>query len=161
MVNYIWKKEDVPHDIIIKQVYGIVFSSDGNILLRIEDNKYKLTGGKPEKYDKNYEETLKREYLEELNVELQDIYYLGYLLVDEGKSEKFAQVRMIAKVKNIGVVKPDMDTGKTYKRFMSNIQNVKSYLNYPDLAGNQLIDDAIDMAKEKYKINFSDNEYFV
>lgn len=48
----------------------IAFCNDSSILLRIEDNKYKLTGGKPEKTDKNYEETLKREYLEELNVEL-------------------------------------------------------------------------------------------
>ena len=68
---------------------------------------------------------------------------------------------MIAKIKTIGENKPDVDNGKTYKRFMANIKNVKNYLNYSDLAGNQLIDDAISMAKEKYKLNFNDTEYFI
>ncbi len=161
MAKYYWKKEEVPKNLIVKQVYGISFSDDGNILLRVEDNKYKLTGGKPEKYDKNFEETLKREYMEELNIEIKDIYYLGYLLVEEENHEKYAQVRMIARIKNIKEIKPDLDNGKTYRRFMANIENVKKYLNYPDLAGNQLIDDAIKMAKEKYQINFNKNEYFI
>lgn len=161
MAQYYWRKEDVPQNLIIKQVYGVAFSDDGNILLRVEDNKYKLTGGKPEENDNDYQETLKREYLEELNVNLEDVYYLGYLLVEDDNNEKYAQVRMIAKIKNIGESKPDSDNGKIYKRFMSNIENVKDYLNYSDLAGNQLIDDAITMAKEKYELNFNNNEYFI
>ena len=57
MAKYSWIKESVPRNLAIKQVYGIAFSNEGNILLRVEDNKYKLTGGKPEKYDKDFEET--------------------------------------------------------------------------------------------------------
>lgn len=148
MEKYSWIKESIPQNLVIKQVYGIAFSNEGNILLRGEDNKYKLTGGKPEKYDKDFEETLKREYIEELNIELEGIHYLGYLLVEEDNNKKYAQVRMIAKIKNIGESKPDIDKGKTYKRFMANIKNVKNYLKYPDLEGNQLIDDAISMAKK-------------
>ena len=174
MTKYTWFKKELPPNIDIKQVYGIVFSDTGNIILRIDDNKYKyfgytsfqkkeykLTGGKPESFDSNLKDTLKREYLEELNIEIKDIYYLGYLLVEEDLKEKYAQVRMIAKIKNIGEIRPDKDNGKTYKRFMSNVKNVKHYLNYPDLAGNELIDDAIIMAKEKYYLNFSDDEYFI
>ncbi len=161
MANFTWLKKELPPNIDIRQVYGIVFSDTGNILLRVEDNKYKLTGGKPELFDSNLKETLKREYLEELNIEIKDIHYLGYLLVEEDSKERYAQVRMIAKIKNIGNVRPDKDNGKTYKRFMANIKNVKNYLNYSDLAGNQLIDDAIKMAKEKYNINFSDDEHFI
>ncbi len=161
MVKYYWKKENVPKNLIVKQVYGIAFSNEGSILLRVEDNKYKLTGGRPEKADKNYEETLKREYLEEINVELEEVYYLGYLLVEEENHQKYAQVRMLAKIKAIKENKPDIDNGKMYKRFMSSINNVKKYLNYSDLAGNQLIDDAIVMAKEKYKINSNEDEYFI
>lgn len=160
MTQYSWIKEIVPQSLIVKQVYGIAYSNEGNIVLRVEDNKYKLTGGKPEKKDRDYEETLKREYIEELNIELEDIHYLGYLLVKEN-NEKYAQVRMIAKIKNIGKCKPDKDNGKNCKRFMVNIKNVKNYLKYPDLAGNQLIDDAILKAKEKYKLNFNDDEYFI
>ncbi len=161
MTKYTWLKKELPTNIDIRQVYGIVFSDTGNIILRIDDNKYKLTGGKPESFDSNLKDTLKREYLEELNIEIKDIYYLGYLLVEEDSKEKYAQVRMIAKIKNIGEIRPDKDNGKTYKRFMSNVKNVKRYLNYPDLAGNELIDDAIIMAKEKYNLNFSDDEYFI
>lgn len=161
MVNFTWFKKELPQNLEIRQVYGIVFSDTGNILLRVEDNKYKLTGGKPELFDSNLKETLKREYIEELNIEIKDIYYLGYLLVEEDSKERYAQVRMIAKIKNIGYIRPDKDNGKTYKRFMANIKNVKNYLNYSDLAGNQLIDDAIIMAKEKYNINFNDDEYFI
>lgn len=160
MANYKWIKENVPQDLVIRQVYGIAFSNDGNILLRGEDSRYKLTGGKPEKGDKDFSATLKREYKEELNIELEDIYYLGYLLVEE-ESEKYAQVRMIAKIKTIGETKPDKDNGQTYKRFMASTQNVKSYLNYSDDAGNKLIDDAIMLAKEKYKIEFNTDEYFI
>lgn len=54
---------------------------------------------------------------------------------------------MLAKIKSIGEVNPDIDNGKTYKRFMVNIKNVKQYLNYPDVAGNFMIDDAIKLAK--------------
>ena len=161
MANFTWLKKELPSNTDIRQVYGIVFSDTGNILLRIEDNKYKLTGGKPELFDSNLKETLKREYLEELNIEIKDIHYLGYLLVEEDSKEKYVQVRMIAQIKNIGEIRPDKANGKTYKRFMANIKNVKNYLNYPDLAGNQLIDDAIIMAKEKYNINFSGDEYFI
>ena len=152
LAKFIWKKEQVPQDLEVKQVYAIAFAEDGNILLRIEDNKYKLTGGKPEKEDTSFEETVKREYFEELNVEIDDIHYLGYLLVKDN-NEEYAQVRMIAKVKNIGESRPDTDTGKTYKRFICDIHDVKQYLHYPDEAGNQMLDDAIKLAKEKYNLN--------
>jgi len=148
-MKYIWFKEPVPANLTVKQVYGIAFSDDGNVLLRFDD-KYKLTGGKPEKYDKDFSDTLKREYLEELNVLLEDIHYLGYLLISE-KQEQYAQVRMIAKIKRVGV------------RFMANQKNVKEYLNYPDIAGKKLIEDAIALANKKYifKKNKSQREYFI
>lgn len=149
MADFIWIKETVPSNLKVKQVYGIVFSEDKRILLRIDDNKYKLTGGKPEDKEK-YEETLEREYIEELNVELDKIHYLGYLLVEEN-GKKYAQVRMIAKIKNIGSKKTDIDNGKVYSRKLVKLDNVKKYLNYSDEAGNSMIDDAIDMANKKYK----------
>jgi len=159
---YKWYKEEVPKEVNIKQVYGIVFSNDGKVILRVDGNQYKLTGGKPEKKDTSLEKTLQREYLEELNIMIEDIYYLGYLLVEEN-NEKYAQVRMIAKIKKIGNNRPDMDNGKIYKRFMVNQDNVKRYLKYTDLAGNQMIEDAIKLANKKYNFETIDNrnEYFI
>ncbi len=161
MTHFIWNSSAVPSNLKIKQVYGIVFSDDKRILLRIEDGKYKLTGGKPEEKE-SYEETLKREYLEELNIELEDIHYLGYLLVEEDNREPYAQVRMIGKIKRIHQNHLDIATGKQYKRFFSNINNVKKYLNYEDEAGNLLIDAAIVMATKKYTFEkISEMENFV
>lgn len=148
MVKYTWNRCRVPDNLKVRQVYGIVFSDDGRILLRIEDGKYKLTGGRPEE-NESYEETLKREFIEEVNIELDDIYYLGYLLVEEN-DERYGQVRMIGRIKKINKNRVDIDTGKMYERFLANIDNVKDYLNYED-AGNLLLDDAIDMAYKKYK----------
>jgi len=160
MAKYRWIKGEVDKNLKVRQVYGIVFNKDGNILLRVDDNKYKLTGGKPENDDKNYSETLKREYLEELNIEIEDIQYLGYLLVEEN-NEKYAQVRMIAKVKNIGEIKPDIDNGKIYQRFMANQKNVKRYLMYEDIAGNEMIDEAIKLGNIKYQFDINEEEYYV
>lgn len=160
MSKYLWIKSDVPKQLEVRQVYGIVFSDEGKILLRIDDNKYKLTGGHPEKKDSCFEETIKREFMEEINIELEEIYYLGYLLVEEN-SEQYAQVRMIAKIKKIGNIKPDLDNGRVYQRYMVNQNNVNYYLNYNDLAGNQMISDAIKMANEKFDFTHSDNKYFI
>ena len=159
-IKYKWIKNSIPLNLQVKQVYGIIFSDDGNIVLRVDNNKYKLTGGKPEEKDINYSETLKRECFEELNIEITDIYYLGYLLVEEDES-KYAQVRMIAKIKNIGEVRPDLDNGKKYKRFMCLQINVKKYLNYKDKAGNIMIDDAIKLANKKYSFNLQNKEYYI
>lgn len=160
MVKYKWITRQVEQNLNVRQVYGIVFNSNGNIILRIDDNKYKLTGGKPEVCDRSNEETLKREYLEELNVEIEDIQYIGYLLVKEDK-EKYAQVRMIARIKNIGPIRPDADNGKIYQRFMAKQENVKKYLNYKDSAGNEMIDYAIKLANLKYKFNLENEEYYI
>ena len=68
---------------------------------------------------------------------------------------------MIAKIKNIGPIKPDLDNGKEYKRFMVKQENVKKYLDYQDIAGNEMIDDAIKIGNQKYDFNFIDKEYYI
>ena len=57
---------------------------------------------------------------------------------------------MIAKVDKINDNRPDIDNEKLYGRFFSNIENVKKYLNYGDLAGNTMLDEAIEKAKKIY-----------
>lgn len=153
MVKYTWVKADVPLELPVRQVYGIVFSDSGKVLLRVDRGEYKLTGGKPEQHDNSFAETLKREYLEELNVEITEIHYLGYLLVEENEAQ-YAQIRMIAKIKQVGTIRPDPDNGKTYQRFWVSPNDVKGYLAYPDSAGNQMIDAAIAFAAKKYGLKF-------
>ena len=150
MAKYTWVKDCIPEKLLVKQVYGIAFTDDAQIVLRIEDGLYKLTGGKPENSE-TFEETLKREYIEELNIEVEDIHYLGYLLVEDS-SDRYAQVRMIAKIKAkaINDVHTDPATGKSYGREPVPAACVKEYLNYPDTAGNEMLDDAIKLAGEQY-----------
>ena len=161
MSTFKWINDQVPENLKISQVYAIAFSDDGNILLRIEDGKYQLTGGHPDKKE-TFNETVSREYIEEVNIVIDEIYYLGYLLVDdENGSPNYAQVRMIARIKNIGEIRPDLDNGKIYKRYLANISNVKKYLNYPGDAGNDMLDDAIKLALEKYKFKECKEECFI
>lgn len=164
MSKYTWFKKDVAEYLEVRQVYGIAFSNNGQVLLRLDNNTYKLTGGHPEENDRCFEETLKREFIEELNTEIEDVIYLGYLMVEEN-ADKYAQVRMIARVKIDGIGKniPDLDNGKSYQRYFANQNNVKKYLNYSDLAGNQMIDDAINLANQRYDFDYKDNtnEYFI
>ena len=148
MTKFTWFGNSVPEQLPVKQVYGIAFSADNRVVLRIEDGKYKLTGGKPENAE-TFEETLRREYIEELNIELEDIYYLGYLLVEDN-SDKYAQVRMIAKIKEIYDSHIDPATGKVYGRELVTVDRVKDYLNYSDRAGNEMIDDAVQLAMDNY-----------
>jgi ADP-ribose pyrophosphatase YjhB (NUDIX family) len=149
MVNYTWYNTPVLEGIKVRQVYGIAFSDDFKVLLRVEDDKYHLTGGKPEG-NESYEETLKREYIEEVNVELEDCHYLGYLLVEDN-NEKYAQVRMIARIKSINENHIAPATGKMYGRELVSTDKVKELLNYKGIAGNLMIDEAIEKAKEMYK----------
>ena len=147
-VYFTWFKDSVPDQLPVKQVYGIAFSADNLVVLRIEDGKYKLTGGKPENAE-TFEETLKREYIEEVNIELEDIHYLGYLLMEDN-SDKYAQVRMIAKIKDIYESHIDPATGKVYGRELVAADRVKDYLKYSDRAGNEMIDDAVQLAQVRY-----------
>ena len=41
MAEFRWFTEPVPEGLKVRQVYGVVFSNDGRVLLRIEDGKYK------------------------------------------------------------------------------------------------------------------------
>lgn len=157
MSKYTWIRSSVPKKLEVRQVYGVVFSDTGKVLLRFDNGKYKLTGGHPDKNDQSFEDTLKREFIEELDVEIKDIHYLGYLLVEENH-EKYAQVRMIAKIKKIGPIRPDLDNGILYQRYFAYQNNVKSYLNYSDLAGNKMIDDALKLANEYFCFGNNDNE---
>ena len=76
----------------------------------------------------------------------------------EANDEKYAQVRMIAKIKNINEKRLDLDTGKIYDRKLVNASNVKNYLKYNDKAGNMMINDAVYMANKKYIFSESDTD---
>ena len=150
MINYKWYNENVPKDLEIKQVYGIVFNEDGKIFLRIDDGIYKLTGGRPEIKDKSMEETLKREFIEEANIIIENIHFLGYQLVNENNGIKpYAQVRMIAQIDKIFENRPDLDNGKLYKRVFKTPEETIKLLNWGE-TGKKQIEAAVELARKYF-----------
>ena len=154
---FTWHSNVLPEGLRVTQVYGVAFSDDGKILLMIDKGKYNLIGGHPEPHETSYEQTLKREFIEEVNIELEDIHYLGYFSVNEPGKPEYAQVRMIAKIKSIGEKEPDPDRGRTYERLLCNQYNVKNYLNYGG-DGDKMLDDAIKSANKKFSFKSSNDK---
>jgi 8-oxo-dGTP pyrophosphatase MutT (NUDIX family) len=153
-----WHSGNVPSNLKITQVYGVVFTKDCRILLRIDNGNYQLTGGKPEYFDIDMEATLKREMLEEANVAISKAYIVGYQLVDEEDgSEPYAQVRMTAMIENIGEQQPDPDNGRTYGRFLTTPTKAANLLNWGEV-GNKLIFEATEIAKQMFKISLFSND---
>lgn len=150
MINYKWYNGKVPKNIEIKQVYGIVFNEDGNIFLRIDDGIYKLTGGRPEIKDKTIEDTLRREFMEEVNITIKNIHLLGYQLVNENNEVKpYAQIRMIAKIDEIFENRADLDNGKLYERVFKTPKETIELLNWGEI-GKKQIEEAVKLAKKYY-----------
>lgn len=157
----------VPENLRIRQVYGVPFSSDGKILLKVEnkgENKiYSLAGGTPENIDEDTIATLYREFIEEVNTALCEPIYLGFQEVrGDGEREPYAQVRMACLIKGFGEKKPDPGNGKTYDRVLASPEKVKQLLSWGEI-GNKIIDCAVKVAKEKYQLQIdgSNVEIFV
>lgn len=161
MINYKWYNGEVPKDIEIKQVYGIVFNDDGKIFLRIDNGIYKLTGGRPEMKDKSIEDTLRREFIEEANITLKNIHLLGYQLVDEGNGVlPYAQVRMIAQIDEIFENRPDLDNGKIYERVFKTPEEAIELLNWGE-TGKSQIEEANRLAKKYYGTKEIERKYLI
>ena len=146
---FTWHNGEVPKNLKIKQVYGILFSEDGRTLLRHVENEkenyFSLAGGRPEVYDNGIEGTLRREVLEEVN---------------EGNNvPPYAQVRMAAIIDKVGKLQPDPDNGETYKRLLTSPKRAIELINWGEEGKNQ-IEEAAKKIQEKFGItltNFEDS----
>lgn len=84
---------------------GFVFNDNDEIcIVKINEKKdWSLPGGGVEKYDKNTEETFIRETIEEADLELKEIKFIGYMKsfpIKNPKKINFS-ARYIAKIKKI------------------------------------------------------------
>lgn len=138
-----WENAPVPDGMEIRQVYGIIFTDDGRILLSTENKtdhiKYSLAGGHPEACDRDTSDTLRRELLEEINTTIHTPLYVEYQLVDEEDGTPlYAQVRMTAIIKSIGPAKADSDNGKTYGRLLTIPDKAALLLNWGEVGAKQI-----------------------
>lgn len=149
MVKFIWHEAPVPEKLPVRQVYGVLFTDDGRIMLKVDEGFHGLIGGKPEPGETR-EETLIREVYEEVNCEISQLHYLGYQTV-HGDGKPYAQLRYVAKIDKIGKNRPDLDGGKIYERLLVGQADAAKILDYgPE--GEQIIDAAIRVAKKHHLI---------
>ena len=144
MLNITWYEEEVPSEIPVTQVYGLVFDREGRMLLKVENKRGKRifspAGGTPEPFDADREATLRRELLEEVNTTLcADVLYVGYQLIEgDGQRPPYAQVRMTAVIDTIGEARPDPDNGETYERVLVSPERAILLLGWGEVAKQQI-----------------------
>jgi ADP-ribose pyrophosphatase YjhB (NUDIX family) len=166
VAKFTWYDGEVSEGMQIKQVYGLIFSSDGRLLLRneVKDNKteYSLAGGHPEIYDDGIEGTVRRELVEEVNITITKPIIVGYQKVDEEDgTPPFAQVRMTALIDNVGAVRPDPDNDKTYDRFLVSPLKAAELLNWGEVGYSQ-IKAAMNIAINSFGItDFANTEEYI
>jgi len=165
MAKITWENGLVPEGMEIKQVYGLIFTKDGRIMLRTEQKldcvKFSLAGGHPESFDEGIEGTCRRELIEEINTTIHQPVYVGYQLIDEEDGTPlYAQVRMTAVIDCIGPIRADPDNGKTYGRFLTSPDRASKLLNWGDVGYAQIYR-AVEIIEREFgiKLKSSVEEY--
>ncbi len=135
----------------ITQVYGFVFNGEGKILIvKLKGKEWGLPGGGPEKIDKNWQETLKREVDEETNIDIIEISPAGYVLnkteMHNEKNRTGCLLRAVAKVKKIKERVPDPATGSINERKFISPNEFLDYCKWGDNGKAQL-----DLALKAYR----------
>jgi 8-oxo-dGTP pyrophosphatase MutT (NUDIX family) len=135
----------------ITQVYGICFNEKGEILVCREesDGKWQLPGGTPER-DETIQQTLEREFLEEVDIEVKNFKVLGYQKVEypnnpnKDEGDRFYQVRCICEVKELLPQTTDPATGNTWERMFVLSDKITEYVKWGGI-GEAMFKAAIDI----------------
>jgi len=166
MIKLTWHNGEVPKDMLVKQVYGLVFTTDGRLVLMAKEKEtgtvYSLAGGTPEIFDNDREATLKRELMEEINITIKKPIMVGYQEVNEGNGKSpYAQVRMVAMLDEIKKSQPDPDTGEIYKRILTHPKRAIEKLNWGEI-GKLLVEEAVRIASVNFNLKeFKDKDEWV
>lgn len=142
-----WHEQEPPASRPVKQVYGYCFNKQGDILLIDDEGVYGLPGGKPEDSE-SWEETLRREVLEEAQAKVDSITYLGYQLVEGDGDTPYAQVRMFARVEELFPVAVDPATGRQYRRTFHKLREACRLLSWGE-SGRRQIQAAVRLARRQ------------
>ena len=166
MATFTWYNGEVPNGLKVRQVYGLIFTRDGRMLLKVENKSrgkvYSLAGGTPETFDVDKEATLRRELIEEVNVTIEKPITVGYQEVDEENgTPTYAQFRMTAIIDNIGPCLPDPDNGETYERLLTTPSRAIELIGWGEV-GKLQIEEAFRIAKDELGLTtFSDKEEYI
>jgi len=107
--KFTWVKDGSISGNNVTQVSGYIFNDDKELLI-VKNKNWTIPGGHPEEGETHIE-TLKRETLEESQVEIGNIEYLGYVeSLDIQTNKKNYQLRFVARVKKENSFKGDFET---------------------------------------------------
>ncbi|HWA51958.1 MAG TPA: NUDIX hydrolase [Patescibacteria group bacterium] len=143
-INFTYKDIDSFSDIPlekIRQCYGVCFYQN-KIVLGVYKDHWSLIGGTREKGEKP-EETLRREILEESNMELINYLPIGFQYIPGDGSNDFYQLRYICKVKPYGDFVKDPGGNVTGIEII----NSEDFLNYVKWGkvGERILERAIEL----------------
>ena len=141
----------------VKGVYCVPFDSAGRILIVDvhRKNSWAIPGGEVEG-NEEYFETLRRECLEEADMEIKDMNPLGYIEVIEtdeaGNESKIYRIRYFARIKKLNKQTVDIATGVIPFR---KLVKPKDFLYYCPwgFQGDEMIEKATKMFEEDFYIN--------
>ncbi|UGQ15647.1 NUDIX hydrolase [Yinghuangia sp. ASG 101] len=86
------------------------------LLLDVGGGRMNLPGGTPEPFDADWRATLRREVLEEADVTVRDVVWLGFQEVCSDGEPPYAQIRVAARLDRWWPSSPDPDNGRVYAR---------------------------------------------
>jgi ADP-ribose pyrophosphatase YjhB (NUDIX family) len=134
------------------QVYGICFNDKNEILIckSKEDGPWQIAGGHPEG-EETIEETLIREYNEEVDVKVKNIQLLGAQLTYpiSNPERKGYQIRCICEVQKLLPQTPDPASGNTWIRKFVPMEDVTKYVQW-QVTGDTMFADAIELWKKTH-----------
>ncbi len=135
------------------RVHAVLVTDDERILVRYKNDNGRITGGHIDPEDANLEVALRRELKEEINCEIDQCDYVGYLEVkfENGTVENWA--RMVARLSDIGEPQPDPDRAEKwiYGRTLAPAEIAKVELTKSAPFGDtdKLVDRAMELARAK------------
>lgn len=139
--DYRWHGDQhPPEELPVTQVYGYIFDDQGRVVLLQDEGVWNAPGGTPEpEIDQDSVATLEREVWEEVQVRFKDPVYLGYQSVGEiGGPPLRAQLRMAARLTEVGERAPDPDNGRVHVRHRCSLPEAEHLLNWGAPAQEQL-----------------------
>lgn len=119
----------------VVQSYGYIFDEMGKLLIVNPGTTWRLPGGGPEKEDKDYEETLIREAIEEADAIIDNIKPIGYIKVTPlDPAEKVHYVlRYVAKLRQLDKQTIDIAEGVINERKLIKPEEFSNYCDWGEM----------------------------
>jgi 8-oxo-dGTP pyrophosphatase MutT (NUDIX family) len=128
-VDFTWCPEPVPRGVPVVQVYGWLMDDAGRVLVQNTGNRFNLPGGSPEPGDADLAATVVREAMEESQVTVTEVAYLGYEQVHRAGRPR-ALVRTVGRISEFHPRHPDPDSGRLFRRLMTSLAEAPSLLEW-------------------------------